>query len=460
MSGRLFLSLVFCGSLYGQTNHSDWPKYCANLEMTGVAQSGGAISPLSAGNLAKRWSVKLGGPIASSPTVVNDVVYVGDWSGIEWARLAGDGSLLANIDLGVTTMPQCDPATIGITSAAAVQDGVVYVAGGNDSFYALDANSLDVIWSRRLGDNSAGGGYYGWCSPAVTNVSVVQGISSNCDDPFIPGRVVAMELSDGAMMKDTLIVEPEWPHDSTGGGVWTSPAVDTINHDVFVTTGSAFDINDGRAFSIVRLSMDTMEVLESWKVNANAQEDADWGTSPTLFHDADGRQLVGAGQKDGHYYAFERRHIEDGPVWTTELAKGGACPLCGDGVLSTAAFDGRRLYVGAGRPPDATNVDDSVVGSVSALDATTGAVLWRQHFDSPVIAPISFTNGVVFTTVGKRVVALDAESGALLWQAQTKAPCVGGVAITDRGIFFGDLSGTLYHFDVQPPSRTRAVRAR
>src|SRR5205814_10273230 len=138
---------------------------------------------------------------------------------------------------------------------------------------------------------------------------------------------------------------------------------------VFVTTGSALAMEDGRAYSIVRMNQDTLEIAESWKINADPQDDADWGTSPTLFTDAEGRELVGAGQKDGHYYAFVRRHLEDGPVWRAEIARSGACPLCADGTLSTAAFDGTRLYVGGGKPVDS---DDDVSGSVAALDPATG----------------------------------------------------------------------------------------
>jgi polyvinyl alcohol dehydrogenase (cytochrome) len=424
--------------------------------MTGVAESGGVISPNLAPNLKLRWTTTLCGPIASSPTIFNDVIYVGDWSGMESALAAADGSTLAQANLGTTTAPQCDPSMIGITSAAAVQNGIVYLAGGDDAFYALDAQTLDVIWRRSLGDNSSGGGYYGWCSPTVTHTSVLQGVSSNCDDPFIPGRVVSLDLFDGSTIQDAFMVEPEWPHDASGAGVWTSPAVDMAYQNVFVTTASALSMEDGRSYSIVRLDLDSMEIEESWKItDANQDDDADWGTSPTLFTDPEGRQLVGAGQKDGHYYAFLRRHLSAGPVWTTQLAKGGACPLCADGVLSTAAFDGKMLYVGAGRTPE-----EDALGSVSALDPATGNVVWRQKFDAPIIAPISYTNGVVFTTTGNHAIALDAATGERLWQFETGAMCVGGVSITDRGIFFGDLAGNLYHFAVEMPTRIHAVRAR
>jgi outer membrane protein assembly factor BamB len=440
--------------------HSDWPKYCGSLGMTGTAQSAGNLSNQTAPFYTLAWSAQLSGPIASQPTVVGDLVYIGDWSGMEWGLDATTGITVAQAYLGTTSAPQCDPSNLGITSSATVSNGILYIAGGDTSFYALDAQTLDVVWSQYLGDNSAGGGYYGWCSPAVAGSKVIQGIASNCDNPFVPGRVVGLGLFDGSLTSEALLITPDWPHDVTGSGVWTSPSVDEANHDVFVTTASANQIDDGYAYSIVRLDLDSLTIQESWKLtDADPLADADWGTSPTLFTDSTGNQMVGAGEKDGHYYAFPRRGLTSGPIWKTQLAKGGACPLCADGILSTAAFDGMRLYVGSGRPPD---VADDIIGAVYALNPDDGTILWQQTFAAPVIAPISYANGVVFTTVGKTAVALDAETGTKLWSADTEAVCVGGVAVTDRGIVFGDMAGNLYAYAIPPnvSTKTHAFRSR
>jgi outer membrane protein assembly factor BamB len=452
----LLSSTLAFTSFAAQAQHSDWPKYCGNLEMTGVAASGGPLSPTTAAALAPLWRVSLDGPVASSPTVAGDLVYIGDWTGLEYALDITTGALAASVNLGTTTNTHCEPATIGITSAAAVSGGTVYVAGGDDSFYALDAQTLNAVWQQRLGDNSESGGYYGWCSPAVTDGRVLQGVSSNCDSPFVAGRVVGFDVSTGQITQDEYLITPEWPHDAVGSGVWTSPAVDVDAGKVFVVTGSADSVEDGLAFSIVRLSKDPLSVEDSWKLQVGDAADADWGSSPTLFH-ADEEPLVGAGQKDGSYYAFRRDDLAAGPVWIASLAQGGACPTCADGILSTAAFDGTRLYVGSGRPlasPDS-------LGAVSALDPATGNVLWQTTFDGPVIAPVSYTNGVVLTTAGRHAYALDATSGRVLWSFTTAESCVGGIAITDRGIFFGDLGGNLYAFaTAERPSRSRVVRTR
>ncbi|HET7453441.1 MAG TPA: PQQ-binding-like beta-propeller repeat protein [Thermoanaerobaculia bacterium] len=433
----------------------DWPKYCADDGMTGVAAAERSISPATAPSFASLWTATLPGSIASSPAVVGGRVYVGDWSGLEWAFDADTGAAIAHSDLGTTSAPQCNPPNIGITSAAAVQNGVVYVAGGDDGFYALDAKTLETLWKTRMGDNSPGGGYYGWCSPAVLDGVVYQGLSSNCDNPFIPGGLDALDAATGAIEANVNLSQTSDPA-HYGAGVWTSPAIDRAAGTVFLATASATHYEDGLAYSVVRLSLADLAVEDFWKIPPQdfaLTDDADWGSSPTLFHDSAGLPLVGAGQKNGYYYAFRRSDLADGPVWKTKIANSGDCPQCGNGTVSTAAFDGERLYAGSGEPPDYSSR-----GAVTALDPATGAIVWLAKLPGVVIGPVSYANGVVFAAAGNTVAsppgsvyAIDADSGLTLWHADLPAALYGGVAISNGRIYFGDLSGNLYCYAVPVP---------
>jgi polyvinyl alcohol dehydrogenase (cytochrome) len=432
----------------GRLGH-DWPKYCADLEMTGNARGETRISPASARSLRLAWKISLPGVIASSPTVVSGRVYVGDWSGIEWALDAANGQAIAFADLGTTVASECLGAVSkGITSAPAFSHGKLFLAGGDDSFYALDPETLEVSWKTSLGDNTASGGYYGWSSPAPVAGRIYQGVASNCDNPFVDGQVVALDAVSGSILSLADLSETSEPS-RFGAGVWTSPAVDLGAGDVFVTTASAYHYEDGLAYSVARLSLANLSVKDSWKITPAEYaetEDADWGSSPTLFFDGNGRLLVGASQKNGQYYAFQRANLAGGPVWKTPLAAGGGCAQCGEGSISTAAFDGARLYVGGGRVSSFPFADP---GSVSALDPATGGRIWRySKLDGPVLAPVAFANGVVFATAGTSCVALDAASGRLLWKVRTPAPMYGGVAVSDGRVFFGDTSGNLYAYEV------------
>jgi outer membrane protein assembly factor BamB len=421
---------------------NEWTKYCASLSMNGVASGERILTTESTPNLQLLWSRTLNGPIASAPSVARGKVYVGDWGGSEWALNPANGAEIASVDLGQTTAERCNPAVLGISSSAAIEGNLLYIAGGDDGFYALDADTLKTVWRRSLGDNSAAGGYYGWCSPAVAGGKVLQGIASDCDDPFPRGGLTALDPATGASIGTTYFV----PEDRVGGGVWTSPAIDSEHHKIFVTTGSAHSFDDGDAFSMVRLDLDTLLIEDRWKLphEDGYLWDADWGSSPTLFTDAAGRELVGAGQKDGGYYVFDRADLASGPIWIAPIARPGEVPQAGDGTLSTAAFDGSRLYVGGGVPPD--NEDDSVLGSVCAVDPGTGRILWRHTMTGPVIAPVAFANGVVFVVGGDSVEALDAETGTAIWSYTMKAWGFSGVAIAQGHLYVGDLFGTIYAF--------------
>ncbi|MGH9443820.1 MAG: PQQ-binding-like beta-propeller repeat protein [Thermoanaerobaculia bacterium] len=420
--------------------------------MTGQARNEHDISPASASLLTLAWTDQMPGPIASSPTVVGGRLYIGDWAGNEWEVDAATGGVIESVNLGTTSAAQCSPPSLGITSAAAVDSGRLFVAGGDDSFYALDALTLETLWKTRLGDNSPAGGYYGWSSPSPWRGTVFQGISSNCDNPFIEGQVVALDAASGSIVSSANLSETQDPT-QFGAGVWSSPAIDVDSGSIFVTTASAYSYSDGLAYSIVRLSQDGLTVEDSWKISLaeyQATADADWGSSPTLFDNSHGRPLVGANQKNGNYYCFDRRHLASGYVWKTEIAIDGPCPQCGQGGISTAAFDGTRLYVGGGTPPPETNPPAGIRGAVTALDPSTGEVLWRfAGFGGPVLSPVSTANGVVFAAAGRFCVALDAATGDLLWKSGVAASDIyGGVPISDGRIFFGDTLGNLYCYEI------------
>ena len=422
----------------------DWPKYCGNLSLDGYSSGEIQLTRASAPVLELLWKRTLSGSVASSPTIASGRVYVGDWSGREWSLDAATGALLATADLGTTNAAQCHPSALGITSAATVSEGLLFVAGGDDSFYALDAETLGVVWKTWMGDNSGSGGYYGWCSPAVANGTVLQGVASNCDNPFVPGRLVALDPATGLEVAAANLTPPG----VNGSGVWTSPAVDVPARKIFITTASAEHLADGHAFSIVRLDLGTLAIEDEWRVDQPlaVEADYDWGSSPTLFTDANGKRLVGAGQKDGRYYAFDRAHLSQGPVWSTPICRDGSSPQNGEGSLSTAAFDGRLLYMGGGASLD--SADPNLLGTVTALDPADGRVVWTRSFGGPVIAPIAAVNGLVLSTAGKLAFALDAATGEILWSFKPGAYCFGGIAISKGRLYFGDLAGNLYCFRV------------
>jgi outer membrane protein assembly factor BamB len=91
------------------------------------------------------------------------------------------------------------------------------------------------------------------------------------------------------------------------------------------------------------------------------------------------------------------------------------------------------------------NVDTSLAEdparmlSLHALDAATGAVLWRSPLTRQTYAHPTYVNDVLLvpSTVGLSVSAFDAAAGLPLWTSPLAGPPSSGVAVTERGAYLG-----------------------
>lgn len=122
-------------------------------------------------------------------------------------------------------------------------------------------------------------------------------------------------------------------------------------------------------------------------------------------------------------------------VWQTDLTaafdRGGG--VSGGGL----ATDGKRLYASTG------------YGEVVALDAASGAVVWRQRVDAPVIGAPAVDGGMVYVS-GRdgSALAIDASNGKVAWQVfgtPGKAGYLGSAAptVADRAVIFPTAAGDL-----------------
>ncbi len=122
-------------------------------------------------------------------------------------------------------------------------------------------------------------------------------------------------------------------------------------------------------------------------------------------------------------------------LWTTDLTatfdKGGGLS---DGGLAVA---GNRLFATSG------------YGELVALDAATGAVVWRQRVDSPISgAPATDGSAVYVSGRDGSAWAVDAATGKVIWQVvgtPGKTAYVGTAAPTigDRAVVFPSAAGDL-----------------
>nr|WP_315239580.1 PQQ-binding-like beta-propeller repeat protein [uncultured Albidiferax sp.] len=173
--------------------------------------------------------------------------------------------------------------------------------------------------------------------------------------------------------------------------------------------------------------------------------DYDFGQAPALFTvkspgDKGGpREFVGAGQKSGKYWVLAP---DTGAVqWVTQAGPGGT----GGGLQWGSAVDGKRIYT-ANANSDLVpwpQVGGPTSGMWSGIDAVTGQLLWqtRPSGGGSTSGPVTTTNGVVFGCSLDRangyMYALDAATGAELWKFASGGSCLSGAAISKGEVYWG-----------------------
>ncbi|HLG78619.1 MAG TPA: PQQ-binding-like beta-propeller repeat protein, partial [Ktedonobacteraceae bacterium] len=415
----------------------DWNQYLHDPQNT-AASNETILSTANVSQLTRLWTFKTGAGIAAGAAVVGNTVYVGSWDGYEYALDLATGAQKWKTFLGQSVNKECQPSTIGVTSSALVDNGTIYVGGGDNYWYALDAATGNVLWKVDTGDNSAAGGHYNWSSPLIANGFAYIGIASNCDLPLVQGQLWKVDLSSHQVVGKTSFV----PDGQVGGGVWTRPAIDSATNTIYVTTGTQSLFTQTLPQAIVSVDAATMAIKDSWQIPLQESNiDADFGNSPILFTDARGRQLVAATNKNGYTYAWDRAHLSAGPVWQQATNIGGECPVCGDGSVSSGAYADGRLFLAGG---NAVINGVGFAGVVRALDPTTGAYLWEHALPNPVIPAIVYDNGLLIDASGPTIEVLDAATGHRLYSYQTGFTSYGPPAVANGTIIEGSGDGVIY----------------
>jgi hypothetical protein len=391
------------------------------------------------GSLTQPWFASYDSwPYAAKAVVVNHTVYIGSWDGYERAY-DESGNLKWATNLGQTT--SCyntfgGPDTQGVTSAPAIDptSGVLYLGDGTDNFDALDPTTGAIMWSVPT-DTATGN--YNWSSPAIYNGHAYVGTASFCDDPLTQGKLLSINLATRQIDAVFKVV----PDGQLGGGIWTSPVVDSSTATVFVTTGTRTSSSQTLSESLVALDANTLAVKAHWQVpdcNPNCN-DLDWGTTPSLVTDSSNRQLIAAASKNGYLYAFDRKNIGAGPIWQDQIAAGGSAPAAGQGPVSNGVFDGQHLYFAGG---NTVIGGQSYAGSVRAIDPATGHYVWERGLPAVPLAALTMANGEVVSPTW------DFSGRAGLWLIRA---VTGNVDYANAGAFYAPPTvsdGLLFEGDI------------
>jgi outer membrane protein assembly factor BamB len=182
-------------------------------------------------------------------------------------------------------------------------------------------------------------------------------------------------------------------------------------------------------------------------------------TSPSAYYSdpvaVNGVVYVGSGG-DSHLYAIDA--ITGQPLWSFFTA--------GFTVQGTPAVANGVIYFGAVTQTGCNSADNIPCGAVFAVNASSGAELWRFTSKDTPVTDITVANGVVCFGMAQNlpqgsVNALDASTGAVLWSLNTFFPSTPSMA--DGAVYFGNggsvtavalSGGVLWNFVIEATSNT------
>jgi len=152
-------------------------------------QAPGFLVALDADTGRERWRFKAGGPVESSPLLVNGVLYVGSWDRRVYALGARHGQVIWTFETGGK-----------VKGGAAFADGTVFIGSYDGRLYALDARDGRLLWSADVGSSV-------YATPLAFHGRIYVG--------GLGGDVRAFRVGDGHLL---------WTR-RTGGYVYSSVAV-------------------------------------------------------------------------------------------------------------------------------------------------------------------------------------------------------------------------------------------
>ena len=401
------------------------------------------ISQKNLGQLKQLWSFPTPHPVSHVPLVDKNRVFFADWGGTVYAVDAATGKKLweNKVEKPKTMWPWH-----GFAGTGALAGDVLVEASTEGTAFGLGARTGKLLWKTRIADDQEAGNI---SKLMAANNLVYIGLSS-VEEPmtvmkkgFKPdfrGKVLALDPRTGrTVWERQLVYAPK-----NGVAVWSSFALDPETNVLYFTTGNnytgeASELSD----SLVAVNGLTGEILwhrqttqhDVWTMADKQGPDYDYGAGPQLFEAVIGgrpMKLVGAGQKSGIFYAWDRTTGE--PVWQTVIGYGGI----DGGVHGEASVGSDRLIVWSNNNYLHTEDPTKHPLTIKAIDPATGRHHWVNNKAQPALLHAAgfLANDVYFLgALDGKVRAYGAADGKQLWSAQSLGPIGTSVWVDGERVF-------------------------
>ena len=463
-----------------------WAMAGQNLANWRSQTSEKTIGPNNVASLTARWTFTTGGDVSATPIIAGDTLYFPDWAGSLYAVDRNSGTLkwshqISEYDGHQGAISRVSPAVHNkdLILGDMISADKVH-AGAN--IMAVRQETGKLHWITQVDSHPAA---IITGSPIIAGNVIYVGVSSNeeglAKDPTYPccsfrGSVVALEASTGHILwKTYTLPDNNGKVDGySGNAVWQPPAIDLRRNSLYVGTGNNYEVPDEVKQCLAKtaaidevkcfaaddhfdsaLSLDLLtgrikwsrrlQGLDVWTVacitNPNPvacplpnSPDYDLsGSGPNLLD-----HIVGFGQKSGVYWAL---NPQDGSiVWSSVVGPGSTL----GGIEWGTATDGKRIYVAitnSGHKPYALVGGNTITwGAWSALDVTTGHILWQTSDPDQNLAmgAVSVANGVVYApSFSGNFHALDSGTGKILWSFQSGGSVIDGPSISNGVVYWG-----------------------
>jgi polyvinyl alcohol dehydrogenase (cytochrome) len=425
------------------------------------------IDPGTVGRLRLKWAFGFpnGTTAFGQPTIVDGRLYTGSNDGTVYALDARSGCIYWMFQ-----------AQTLVRAAVVIGPGRrAYVGDLDSNFYALNADTGEPIWQKKL-DSQPFTRITG--TPKLHAGRLYVPIASQEENagsqPQYPcctfrGNVVALDAGSGKEIWRTFTTPEAKPtkrsdkgvqyYGPSGATVWSSPTLDLQRGVLYVATGNGYsDPPVKTADAIVAMDLGTGEIrwtqqatldMFNWGCGGkiptgncpdNAGEDVDFGSSPILVDLGGGKQMLVAGQKSGVVHGFDPD--QNGKIaWQTRIGKGGKL----GGVLWGMAANGGLVFA------PLSDLGSNPSGGLFALYAATGKIIWKTPPPEPScagqrgcstaqLAPPTAVPGAVFSgSMDGHLRAYRMTDGEIVWDFDTGHEFTTMNKIPARG---GSFSGT------------------
>lgn len=368
-----------------------------------VSAKAAGLTRADLGKLKLKWAYGFADSnrIRSQPSLAGGAVFIGSHNGEVLAldRATGCERWRYQARAEVRTGVVIEPWQSGDGKA----DPLAFFGDLAGNIYAVRAFTGEQVWKLRADSHNAA---LITATPALHDGTLFVTVSSleesSSADPAYQcctfrGSVLALDARTGKEKWRTWMVgEPQRrmsesgrvEYGPSGVAVWNTPAIDARRGLIYFATGDnytqpATDLSD----AIIALDMATGQIKwahqaikgDAWNVGCyvggdNCPDDAgpdyDFGAGVILVRNADGRDLVLAGQKAGIAYAFDADSGK--PVWQRRVGRGG---LAG-GILFGMAAQNGKLFAPVSDFGEIADKTHAAMPGMNAIDIATGALLW------------------------------------------------------------------------------------